>query len=288
VELSATPTTGNTLTQPSGLTDANGVATGTLSSTQAEQKLVSARASPDGGVTWTPLDQTVTVTVATPTVGIAHTLLTAGNNTANQKVYGTAAIAPAPNTLVTVAVLGHNSTSALASPTLSGGGMAGWTEVASVTFDAVGTPHKRLTIYRALSAAPGSGPLTITWSTAVSNCQWVVSQWDGVDPSGVNGAGAIGQTGASQGDAVTGLSVSLAPFGNANNVGYGVFGVASSGLAVTPGAGFTEISEQPSAESPASDLQAEWAANHPTIDAGWTARNAAALGIEIKVRPPGP
>jgi len=104
----------------------------------------------------------------------------------------------------------------------------------------------------------------------------------------VNGEGAIGQTGSSLGDGVSSLNVALAPFGNANNVGYGVFGVASSGLAVTPGADFTEISEQPPVESPSSDLAAEWATNLTTITASWSARNAAALGVEIKAATTGP
>src|SRR3990172_7695187 len=75
---------------------------------------------------------TVTVTPATPSV-ITQTLLTAGNNTVNQTVYTTAAITPAPSTLITVAVLGHREAGATPSPTLSGGGMAAWTEVASGT-----------------------------------------------------------------------------------------------------------------------------------------------------------
>jgi len=167
--------------------------------------------------------------------------------------------------------------------------MPGWTEVGSITLDAVGTPHKRLTIFRAMSPAPGSGPLTITFSTAVSNCQWIVSQWGGVDQSGASGAGAIGQTGASQGDAVTGLSVALAPFGNANNVAYGVFGVASKVLAVTPGAGFTAIAEQPDGESPFADLAAQWAVNASPIAASWSQiLNAGALGLEIKAGAAGP
>ncbi len=58
-----------------------------------------------------PFGSTTATQVST---AITHTLLTSGNNTVNQKVYSTAAIAPAPNTLITIAVLGHNSTSALA------------------------------------------------------------------------------------------------------------------------------------------------------------------------------
>ena len=191
-------------------------------------------------------------------------------------------IAPAPNTLITVAVLGHNNTSAAPSPTLSGGGMAAWTEVATTTFDGIATPHKRLTIFRAMSATPGSGPLTITFTTGQSNCQWIVSQWDGVDLSGVNGAGAIGQTGTARTDAGSGLSVALGAFGAAANVAYGVFGVTKNVVAVTPGAGFTAIAEQASGESPAADLAAEWAAGDNTIDASWPSAAAAALAVEIR------
>jgi uncharacterized repeat protein (TIGR01451 family) len=283
VALTVTPEeTGTSVTQP-GPTGANGEATGTLTSTVLGEKTVSATATFEGVTT--AIMQTADVTVALPPV-ITHTLLTAGNNTANQKVYTTASIAPAPNRLITVAVLGHQGTSAAPSPTLSGGGMSAWTEVASETFDAVGTPHKRLTIFRAMSASPGSGPLTITFSATVSNSQWIVSQWGGVDLSGVNGAGAIVQSGSTSGDAVTGLTTTLGAFGNANNVAYGVFGVDRNVATVTPGAGFTEIAEQPSGETAAADLQAEWKTNDPTIDATWPLNlNAGALGVEIKAAP---
>ena len=213
---------------------------------------------------------------------ITQTLLTSSTDIVNQKVYTTATIAPAPNALITVAVLGHNSTSAAPSPTLTGGGETSWTEVASITFDAVATPHKRLTIFRAMSGSPGSGPLTITYSASQSDCQWIVSQWDGVDISGLNGAGAIVQTGSNSGDAVAGLAVTLAALGDPGNVAYGVFGVSKNAVAVTPGSGFTEIAEQPSGESTPADLEAEWATNDNTIDASWASLNGAALGVEIK------
>ena len=104
----------------------------------------------------------------------------------------------------------------------------------------------------------------------------------------MNGAGAIGQTGSNGGDGVTGLTVPLAPFANPNSVAYGVFGVRSQVLAVNPGTGFTEIAEQPSAELPGSDLEAEWATNFNTIVASWTTRNGGALGVEIKAASTGP
>src|SRR5213593_727172 len=70
VVLSATGS-GNTLTQPSGTTDASGVATGTLSSTVAGSKTVSATAS------GTAITQTASVTVNPGSVSASQSTLTA-------------------------------------------------------------------------------------------------------------------------------------------------------------------------------------------------------------------
>jgi invasin-like protein/calcineurin-like phosphoesterase family protein len=278
VALAATGT-GNTLTQPGAQTDGSGVATGTLSSTEAGVKTVSATA--DG----TAIAQTADVTVQPQGTGtIVHTLLTSGNGTVNGTVFTTASISPAPNTLVTVAVLGHRSPSAPNAPTLSGGGMTTWTQVASITFDNLTTSLKRLTIYRAMSPTPGSGPLTITFPNNVSNSQWIVSQWSGVDQSGTNGAGAIAQTATNRADAVSNLTATLAPFGSASNVAYGVVAVNGGGLVVTPGTGFIEIAEHTSGEAAKAVLEAERAADDNTVAASWTGGlNGAILGVELKV-----
>ena len=271
---------GNTLTQPSSTTNSIGATSGTLSSTVAEIKTVSATAN---GVA---IAQTATVTVTAPSGGaITHTLLASGNDVNNVKIYTTAAIAPAPNALVTVAVAMHQSTSAAPVPTLTGGGMANWEVVATVTFDTVGLPRKRITIFRAMSPSPGNGPLTITSSATVSNCQWIVSQWTGVATSGTNGSGAIVQTGTNAADAVASLTTPLAAFGNAANVAYGVFGINSSVVAINPGAGFTEIDEQPSTESTAADLFGEWGVNLPLVRATWSTKHAGGIGVEIKAAP---
>jgi hypothetical protein len=277
VSLTATGS-GNSLIQPAGPTNTSGVATGRLGSTVAETKTVSATA---GG---TPITQTATVTVTpAPAGAISHTLLTSGNNTVNQKIYTTAAISPGPNTLVTVAVLDHRTPAAI-SPTLSGGGMTSWSVVATVDFDTIGGALRRLTTFRAMSASPGSGPITITFASGVSNVQWIVSQWDGVDTSGVNGAGAIVQTGSNRANAGNGLAVTLGAFGNANNVAYGVFGVNKNSPAITPGAGFTKIDEQPSGENTTGDLFAEWMTNNNAITATWINLRGGALGVEIRAR----
>ena len=279
VVLAATGT-GNALTQPAAVTGANGVATGTLGSTVAETKVVSATA--DG----VPVVSTALVMVQPPPGGaIAHTLLSFGNDPTNQRTFTTASIAPQAFALITIAVLGHNSTSAPPSPVVTGGGLTGWTEVASVTFDGVATPHKRMTIFRAMSGAPGSGPVTITWNASVSNCQWIISQWTGVDASGGNGAAAIVQAVSGRGDASNGLALTLAPLGAAGNVAYGVFGTSNKVLGVTPGAGFTKIAESSSGESPGADLLAEWLANQTLVNATWTVLNGGGLAVEIKAAP---
>ena len=125
------------------------------------------------------------------------------------------------------------------------------------------------------------------FTNQVSNLEWIVSQWSGVEPNGANdnGASAIVQSGSNRANAVNGLSVDLAPFGSTTNVALGAFGVNSQAPSITPVSGFAEIDEQAANESTRGDLQTEWAANQRTIGAGWTNLKAGALGIEIKAQP---
>jgi hypothetical protein len=220
---------------------------------------------------------------ATPPQGITQTLLTSGVVLTNQNTTTTASIAPAPNTLVTITLLSHRSTATI-SPIVTGGGMASWDLVASVDFDTLALPHRRLTIYRAMSANPGSGPITFKFTNQVSNLEWIVSQWDGVETSGVNGAGAIVQTGSDRANSVNGLTVGLAPFQNPANVALGAFGVNSQTAVITPAAGFAEIDEEPANEGTRGDLQTQWAVNQPAVGATWTFLKGGALGVEIKAR----
>lgn len=220
------------------------------------------------------------ITAALATGGITQATLASGSNATNLKVYSTAAVAPAPNTLITVAVLAKRSGTPL-TPSVTGGGMATWTKVASVDYGTVTTPQSRLVVFRAMSATPGSGPVTITYSSSVSNATWVVSQWDGVETSGDNGAGAIVQSAAVPSDAASALSTTLGAFADGNDVAFGVVAASLNGPAVTPGAGFSEIAQPTSGESTL--LEAEWGVNLNPITASFTAsKNAAILGIELK------
>ena len=269
---------GNGFSPSSGTTDGSGVFTSTFTSSVAEGKTISAN------IAGTAITQTAAVTVTSSGGGgggtIAQTLLTSGTNAVNQSVYTTASIAPAANALVTVAVLGRRSSGAL-TPTISGGGIGTWQQVASVDYDPVATPASRLVVFRGMSGSPGSGPITITFTNSMSNATWMVSQWTGVDPSGTNGSGAIGQTGTAAGDGVTSLSKTLGGFGNANNVGFAVVGVSANAPFVAPGAGSTEIGETGSGES--TDLETQSGVNDNAMAATFnSADNGGLLAIEIK------
>src|SRR5712692_5373285 len=229
----------------------------------------------------TSSEPAITETASLTAVPVTQTFLTSGHDPNNLKIYTTASIAPAPNALVTVAVLTHQSSSAAPVPTLTGGGMTAWDVVATTTFNGA-TPLDRVTIFRAMSASPGSGPITISSSVTVSNCQWIVSQWDGVETGGANGAGAVVQTGATSGTAVNGLTITLGSFADASDVSYGVFGIASATPVASVGSGFTRIDEQPSGEGTTGDLFAEWVLNQNSINATWSSKSAGALGVEIK------
>src|SRR5207247_3176748 len=89
VTLAATPVTGNTLTQPAGTTDANGVATGTLSSTTAESKTVSAK------INEVAITQTATVLV---NPGPAATI--AANSPTSQTAAAGTAVSSPPSVIV--------------------------------------------------------------------------------------------------------------------------------------------------------------------------------------------
>ena len=274
--------TGNSFGQPAA-TGSNGVTTGTISSTDPQTENVTATAN---GVLITQ-QPSITVSNQPPPSTITHTLLTAGSNVTNQAVYTTASIAPAANALVTIAVLGHQSSAASASPTVTGGGMSAWVEVATITFNTVSTPLKRMSIFRAMSASPGSGPITITFPTTESNGTWIVSQWTGVNTTGTNGSGAIGQVLQTvRADGVTSISATLGALGSPSNVAYGVVGTNGSALGINPGGSFTEISEQKPAEGTNAILEALFAVNQTVPSASWTgAFSAAILAIEIKAGP---
>ena len=177
---------------------------------------------------------------------MARTNLTAGNSIATGTIYATAILNPTANRLVLAFVLNaRSSTLSAATPSLTGNGLT-WERIETVTTGLNG--DRRLTCFRAMGATPSAGALTISFGPETQDlCAWSVFEYDGVDSSGANGAGAIAQS-RSQTGTGTSLAVVLNPFADpVNNLAVG--GIILDLLVdpvrpVDPGAGFVEIHEQ--------------------------------------------
>ncbi|HMH82124.1 MAG TPA: Ig-like domain-containing protein, partial [Gemmatimonadales bacterium] len=198
VVLAATPTTGNALTQPVGTTNASGVATGTLASTAAGDKTVSATINNSVAVA-----QTVTVTV-TPggvsasqsTVVAAPTSIAAGSGSSTitvtardasgnpiQGVTVTLAASPAAGSTLTQAP-GTTNASGVATGTLSS--TAAGLKTVSATIGPVAITQTATVTVTAGAAAVIAGnsmnPQSATVGTAVDSRPSVIVRDAGGNP----------------------------------------------------------------------------------------------------------
>lgn len=219
---------------------------------------------------------------------MARTNLTSGNSIANAASYSTAIVSPSADRLVLAFVLNARAAfQQAATPVLTGNGLT-WEVVQTVTAGPL--DDRRLTCFRAMGAAPSAGALTIGFGAETQDlCAWSVFEYDGVDTSGANGAGAVAQS-SSQTGTGTSLTVALNPFADpANNLAVG--GVILELLAdpvrpVNPDAGFAEIHEespnQPFGKSGTLQTQDRTGAA-TTISWTWNAsENAAAIALEVR------
>jgi hypothetical protein len=187
--------------------------------------------------------------------------------------YTTASISPTANRLVVLSV--YNDAASPNIPTVSGASMT-WTQVVTRTAGSV-----RITIFRALSATPGSGVLTIDFAGQTqAGCMWAVDEFSGVNKTGVNGISAIAQTAGNDATgSQTGITVTLGSFSNANNATYGVVEWGNN-QAITEGSGFTELGES----NAYVNLEVEFK-NSPDTSVDWTwssgSNNSLAIALEI-------
>ena len=214
---------------------------------------------------------------------IATSLLTSGSSQTDASSYATASVSPGANRLVLVFVVSFLSGAATLS-TLSGASMT-WVKVADRTFS---SNNLRITVFRGLSTAPGSGALTIDFGgTSQSNCGWAVVEFSGVDTGGDDGERAVVQSAVANAGSVNSLTVALAAFADAvNNVAVGVHCKVNSGETLAVGSGFTELVEVTQTEAGASwSAQVEWKTGEDTgVDASHsgTARNYGGVALELQ------
>lgn len=202
--------------------------------------------------------------------------------------YTTASGTPGSNKLQLLAVGAINATAAnIPTPSVTGAGLT-WVLVNSVQYDTGGSNRGALFLFRALSASPSSGALTIDFvSQTQTNCEWSWVELDGVDTSGTNGSGAIVQSSTASGTA-TSLSVTLAAFGDAtNNAAYGCFhhqanetNTAGTGFSLSFGGTNNTIF----GASRVASLGAEWKTGEDLgVDMSWTT-SALAGGVAAEIK----
>jgi hypothetical protein len=120
-----------------------------------------------------------------------HTTLDSGDSTTDATSIATASISPTGDNLILAAVSSTTASGYPNVPTASGNGLT-WVRV-NRNPGIYGT-NKRLTLFRAMGASPSSGAITFDFGGQTqTDFAWSVVEYPGVDTSGANGAGAIGQ-----------------------------------------------------------------------------------------------
>ena len=208
-------------------------------------------------------------------MAIAASLLIASGLATAATSFTTASISPTANKLILLAVGSANVASNNA-PTVTGAGMT-WTQVATSIDSAT---RRRVTLFRALSASPGSGALTIDFAgTTHNNCQWSVIEFSGIDTGGTNGANAIVQSVTNTSTGGTSATVTLAAFGAAGNATFGALRQAN-GTGISPGSGFAELHETVFTGTLESEFRND---NDTSVDWTWSGSSIwNALAVEIK------
>jgi hypothetical protein len=120
------------------------------------------------------------------------THLTSGGDASNSTSYTTGSITPSANKLILAVVTSTQSAvpNAPAVSSLTGNGLT-WVQVLdSGSADA----RWRVFVFRAMGASPSAGAVTISMGGTSTNCTWSIAEYDGVDTTGTDGSGAIGQT----------------------------------------------------------------------------------------------
>ena len=166
--------------------------------------------------------------------------LTNGFDASDLSSYATASITPTSDALILPCIVLLDSTSPV-TPTVTGN---------SITYDFIaradhdtGGQQASAFLFRGLDASPTAGVITINPGAAHEGALWSITEFAGVDTSGINGAGAIEQSATNTGSIASSstLTVTLASFADAaNNVAAGCFGMDEANTGdIGPGSGFT-------------------------------------------------
>lgn len=208
-------------------------------------------------------------------MAVTATNLVASGSGTDGTSFTTASISPTANRLVLVTIYSADVSSPAATPTVSGAGMT-WVQV-----DTVVSTNFRTTVFRSMSASPGSGALTIDFGAATQDlCIWCIDEFGNVDTSGANGAGAVVQSANNSATGATSLAITLSAFASTNNATFGGFGIGAS-TSSTVGSGFTQLGDFGVGTGHATS---EWKnSNDTSVDLSW-ADSATGVGVAVEIR----
>lgn len=212
------------------------------------------------------------------------TLLDGGSDNTPSSSQATASITPSGNALVLAAVNSHHNTLAPNTPTASGNGLT-WVVVRSFLWDDAGE-QRRLTLFRALRAAPTAGVLTFDFGGQTQETfTWSVVEFSPVVTTGTDGSGAVEQDvqdPASPAGA-TAIAAVLAAFQNSANATYGVAVKESAEDAELTGDGnMIDLHDEQDVDDDVRMISQWKDGEETTVDWSWTTtRRAAGFAIEI-------
>lgn len=199
--------------------------------------------------------------------------LTTGTDSTDATSYTTASVTLKAGRLYLLSIV-NTAASANAVSGITGG--ATWTSRSTTQYN--GTAH-RVSIWSGVPTVDYSGALAIDFgANTQTGCRWSLNEFSGVDTATDDG---IVQQAVGTGTSTTPLAT-LAAFASANNATFGV-NANTSDSTTTPGTGFTELSDDNTATTPASFLQTQWRVDNDTTSDGTIANNPwGACAVEIK------
>lgn len=191
--------------------------------------------------------------------------------------FSTASISPAANKLhiLTIVSIAQDT---LTDPTLTAnGGFSSWTRINRLPFNSI----DQVLMYRAVSASPGSGVVTIDFGAAIQTLTWwAIYEFTNTVITGENAANAIVQEVNNSNSGVPGLTLTLAALGNPNNAGFATILHQSFNETGTPNSGWAQTRSFGNSEGTVSDV---FAINKTDPGVTWTENTVhGGMALEIK------
>jgi hypothetical protein len=220
-------------------------------------------------------------------MAISRAELAASSDAVDRSTYTTASFAPTNGRLVIAAVRNSKATEG-DTPTLSGGGVTTWTQLATVTTGGV-SGASRLTIFHAREATYGaSAAVSIAFGGVTqTSCAWIICELDGTDVSGSNGAGAFIQTVLGTAASTATPSVTLSAFADATNNWTLAWFIARVNVTWTPDAspsGYVEPVIEQRTSAPVATLAGEYLVGEDTTVTCTFNGTGDAVGIAMEIK----